>query len=151
MTESQVGRHQVGRHHEVTVACSPPSSRTSSSIRLLQEHHLRLPRPQVQGHRPQGVVRDAVNGVAVKPTGKTFALNIGALPCAPKATPTPYPADRADAPHLRQDDAHHLLRRPHHHHRLRARLGDLPMPIVRKPLYIMRNRIRAGGQARPDL
>jgi hypothetical protein len=40
---------------------------------------------------------------------------------------------------------------PHHHHRLRARLGDLPMPIVRKPLYIMRNRIRAGGQARPDL
>jgi hypothetical protein len=111
MTESQVGRHQVGRHHEVTVACSPPSSRTSSSIRLLQEHHLRLPRPQVQGHRPQGVVRDAVNGVAVKPTGKTFALNIGALPCAPKATPTPYPADRADAPHVRQDDAHHLLRR----------------------------------------
>ena len=90
---------------------------------------------------------------AVKPTGKTFALNIGALPCAPKATPTPYRIPQIE-PMLRMyGKMTHIIFYADRTITIGfalSRLGDLPMPIVRKPLYIMRNRIRAGGQARPD-
>ena len=127
MKGSQVGRHQVGRHHEVTVACSPPSSRTSSSTTSSRtppstsatskfkatdlKEWLRSRRGERgQAHRQD--LRAQHRRAPVRAQSNADSIS--------------NPADRADAPHVRQDDAHHLLRRPHHHHRLRAESAGRP-------------------------
>ena len=76
----------------------------------------------------------------VKPTGKTFALNIGALPCAPNADTIPQ-----IEPMLRMyGNMTHIVFYADRTVTIGFALGNLPMPIVRKPLYIMHNRVLVG-------
>ena len=76
----------------------------------------------------------------VKPTGKTFAINIGALPCAPNADTIPQ-----IEPMLRMyGNMTHIVFYADRSVTIGFALGNLPMPIVRKPLYIMHNRVLVG-------
>ena len=77
---------------------------------------------------------------SVKPTGKTFALNIGALPCAPNADSIP----QIEPMLRRYGKMTHIVFYADRTVTIGFALGNLPMPIVRKPLYIMHNRVLVG-------
>ena len=76
----------------------------------------------------------------VKPTGKTFAINIGALPCAPNADSIP----QIEPMLRRYGKMTHIVFYADRTITIGFALGNLPMPIVRKPLYIMHNRVLVG-------